>query len=72
VFPLTPAKINTIGEEIKMQQNKVERIFTGIENLEEVLMSIISYHIEKVVTNIYYNDKANTIPSETDIEGVEQ
>jgi hypothetical protein len=55
-----------------MQQNNVERIFTGIENLEEVLMSIISYHIEKVVTNIYYNDKANTIPSETDVEGVEQ
>lgn len=56
----------------KVSQSNVERLFIGIENIEEVLKAIINHHIEKLVNDIYYNDKANTIPSEIETEGVKQ
>lgn len=54
---------------IKIQ---VHRTFTGEKNLEEILIPLINYHIEKIADPEYHYDKANTIPSDIQIEGVEK
>lgn len=46
----------------------VERVFTGTANLEDVLISILSNQIDSITTNLYDDDRANVIPSNT--EGV--
>jgi hypothetical protein len=48
---------------------KVERTFSGNNNLEEILLSIIKVHIDKLNKSNYDEDRANTIPS-TDTEGM--
>lgn len=46
----------------------VERVFTGTADLEDVLISILSNQIDSIATNLYDDDRANVIPSNT--EGV--
>ena len=46
----------------------IERNFTGTDNLEDILLSILSGQIDKIIMNPYHEDRANAIPSDT--EGV--
>lgn len=47
---------------------KVERVFTGTVNLEDILSSILSNQIDSLTDGLYHEDRANVIPSDT--EGV--
>lgn len=49
---------------------KIERTFTGTANLEDILLSIISGQIDKIIIKPYDENRANAIPSETDTEGM--
>jgi hypothetical protein len=55
-----------------MVKIEVQRAFIGTNNLDEIIFSLFKYHLEKIVTDKYHYDKANTIPSDTHHEGVEE
>ncbi|WP_175400638.1 hypothetical protein [Paenibacillus sp. KS1] len=48
----------------------IERRFTGTTNIEDILLSIISGQIDKIITIPYDEIRANAIPSETETEGM--
>ncbi|WP_240421977.1 hypothetical protein [Paenibacillus periandrae] len=48
---------------------KVERAFNGSNNLEDILLSMIKAHIDKLNKPEYDENRANTIPSQ-DTEGM--
>lgn len=47
---------------------KIERSFTGTAKLEDILLSILYSQIDRISANIYDEERANVIPSDT--EGV--
>lgn len=52
-----------------VENMKVERTFNGSNNLEEILLSIIKTHIDKLNKPDYDGERANTMPSQ-DTEGM--
>lgn len=48
---------------------KIKRTFTGTSNLEDILLSILSSQIDKVIGTSYHEERANAVPSESDTEG---
>lgn len=54
-----------------MKQFKVERTFSGTQNLDEILYSLIEYYLEKTLKGQYYSDRVNTISSDIQ-KGVEK
>lgn len=47
---------------------QIERTFTGTANLEDIILSILNSQIDRISANMYDEDRANVIPSDT--EGV--
>ncbi|WP_156497356.1 hypothetical protein [Paenibacillus jamilae] len=48
----------------------IQRKFTGTSELENVLLSIISGQIDKILAFPYDETRADAIPSETETEGM--
>lgn len=48
---------------------KIERTFNGNNDLEEILITLMKVHVDKINMPVYDENRANTIPS-TDTEGM--
>ncbi len=48
----------------------IKREFIGTSKLEDILLSLISGQIDKILTFPYDEFRANAIPSETETEGM--
>lgn len=49
---------------------KIEREFIGSSALEDIILSVLTSQIDKILLFPYDKNRADAIPSETDTEGM--
>ncbi|GAV15749.1 hypothetical protein RQP50_23370 [Paenibacillus sp. chi10] len=48
---------------------KIKRTCTGMASLEDILLFILASQIDKIIGASYHEERANTVPSDSDMEG---